>query len=245
MAADTTPLIRPYTPADREAVRRICCDTAYRGQGAELYFEDREIHADYWSSYYTDHTPEEVRVVEIRGEVIGYFFGCPDTPAYRRVMARRIVPRAIARALWRLATGRYKNPMTRRYLWFMITKAPREEPPIDFDRYPAHYHCNITEAGRGLKLYTTLTLAYLDRLEARGITRIHGHITEPARRGIWKQFDRRFTSSGEPPGHRAERPTRINEALLGDPTPMVNRVWGCDTATYRRFVTFLRERVGL
>lgn len=244
MTDETKPLIRPYRPADREAVRRICCDTAYRNKGAEHYFEDREIHADYWSSYYTDVTPEEVQVVEKDGAVIGYLFGCPDTPRYRRAMARRIVPRAIARALWRAATGRYKNPMSRRYLWFMITKAPAEEARIDIERYPAHYHCNITDAGRGHKLYTEMAFAFIDRLEARGIDGIHGHITEPAKSGLWEMFDRNFTRDGDPEsGFRAEKPTRINEFLLGDPTPMMNRVWGSDLETYRAFLTFLRKRM--
>jgi len=244
MAADAAPLIRPYTPADREAVRRICCDTAYRNEGAELYFEDREIHADYWSSYYTDVTPEEVRVIEQGGEVVGYFFGCPDSRAHRRAMARRIVPRAIARALWRLATGRYKDPKSRRYLRFMLTKAPGEEPRIDIDRFPAHYHFNVTDAGRGHRLYSTLVLAFLDRLEARGITRLHGHITEPVAGGIWSRLERRFSREfGDQFEVRSEKVTRINEVLLGDPTPMVNRAWGMDTRGYRSFIEFLRDRM--
>lgn len=244
MTADRGPIIRAYRPEDREAVRRICCDTAYRNRGAEYYFEDRELHADYWSSYYTDVTPDEVRVVELDGEVIGYFFGCPDTKTFRRTMARRIVPWVLARAAWRLLTGRYRNPMTRRYLWFMVTRAAGEEAPVDLDRFPAHYHCNITEAGRGHRLYSTLTLAYLDRLEAAGVRGIHGYITEPAKKGIWDIFDRQFTSDGtRDASYRAQKPSRINEVLHGDPTPMVNRVWGTDLETYRAFVEFLRKRM--
>ncbi|MDJ1008428.1 MAG: hypothetical protein QNJ13_11445 [Paracoccaceae bacterium] len=244
MTDKSTPLIRPYRPSDRDAVRRICCDTAYRNKGAELYFEDREIHADYWSSYYTDMTPAEVQVVEMDGRVIGYFFGCPDTPRYRRAMARRIVPWAIARALWRIATGRYRKPMSRRYIWFMITRAPAEEARIDIHRFPAHYHCNITEDGRGHKLYSTLTLAYLDRLEAAGVTGIHGHITEPAKAGLWDLFDRQFSEGYDSSkSYRAEKPTKINDVLLGDDSPLVNRVWGCDIPTFRAFVTFLRDRM--
>jgi hypothetical protein len=244
MTDSPTPTIRAYRPEDREAVRRICCDTAYRNKGAELYFEDRELHADYWSSYYTDMTPEEVRVVELDGEVIGYFFGCPDTRRYRRAMARRIVPSVLLRAFWRLITGRYKNPMTRRYLWFMVTKAPGEEAEIDLDRFPAHYHCNITDAGRGHQLYTTMAFDFIDRLEEQGVRGIHGHITEPAKRGVWDMFDRHFTRDGDPErSYRGQKPTRINEVLLGDPTPMVNRVWGSDLDTYRAFLSFLRKRM--
>ncbi|MEL7026484.1 MAG: hypothetical protein AAGO57_04530, partial [Pseudomonadota bacterium] len=193
MSDKPTPVIRNYRPEDRDAVRKICCDTAYRNKGAELFFEDREIHADYWSSYYTDVTPEEVRIVEVDGQIVGYFFGCPDTSTYRRYMAWRIVPSCVLRGLWRLATGRYKNPVSKRYLWFMITKAPAEEAPLDVKEFPAHFHCNITDAGRGLNLYTNMTLQFIDRLEAAGITKMHGHITEPAKRGICDIFERQFS----------------------------------------------------
>lgn len=244
MTDKPTPIIRPYRPSDRAAVREICCDTAYRNKGAEYLFEDREIHADYWSSYYTDVTPEEVRIVELDGKVIGYFFGCTDTLAFRRHMARRIVPWCLLRALWRLATGRYKNPVSRRYLWFMITRAAGEEAEMDMARFPAHYHCNLTEASRGLKLYTKLTLDFLDRLEARGITRIHGFITEPARRGTWDMFEKRFTEKADAISVvRTEKPTQAYAYIVGDPTPMVNRGWGCDTALYRDYMHFLRDRM--
>lgn len=244
VVADTPgPIIRPYTPADRAAVRQICCDTAYRNKGAEYMFEDREIHADYWSMYYTDITPEEVRVVELDGKVIGYFFGCTDTNAFRRHMARRIVPSCLARALWRLATGRYKNPVSRRYLWFMITKAAAEEAPMDMDRFPAHYHCNLVDASRGQRLYTRLALDFLDRLEAQGISGIHSFITEPAKRGIRDTFVKKIFGE-HPPDHiyRSEKPTKSLNYIVGDPTPMMNRGWGCDLSVYRAYLTYLRQK---
>lgn len=239
-----TPVIRPYRPEDRDAVRQICCDTAYRNKGAEYMFEDREIHADYWSSYYTDITPDEVRVVELNGEVIGYFFGCHDTAAFRRHMARRIVPWCLARALWRLATGRYKTAVTRRYLWFMITKAAGEEAEMDMTRFPAHYHCNLTDASRGLKLYTQMTLEFLDRLEAAGVPGIHGFITEPAKRGIWDTFEKRYSDKVKPENVlRTEKPTQSLAYIVGDTTPTVNRGWGCTIELYRDYMHFLREKM--
>ncbi len=244
MTDKSTPVIRPYTAADRDAVREICCDTAYRNKGAEYLFEDREIHADYWSSYYTDITPEEVRVVELDGRVIGYFFGCPDTLAFRKRMAWRIVPWCLARALWRLVTGRYSSPVTKRYLWFMITKAAGEEAEMDLAQYPAHYHCNLTEASRGHKLYTQMTLDFLDRLDAQGIHHIHGFITEPARQGIWDVYEKRYSSKVKPlEVVRTEKPTKSLEYIVGDPTPMMNRGWGTTTEIFRNYTHFLREKM--
>src|SRR5690554_5943019 len=65
-------IVRPYALADRPAVREICRSTAYRGRGSAAVFEDGELFADYWSSYYTDHEPESCLVLELDGAVIGY-----------------------------------------------------------------------------------------------------------------------------------------------------------------------------
>jgi len=113
MANDTPDLIRKLEPRDRAAVRDICCRTAFRNAGSDKFFEDREIHADYWTSYYTDYHPQESWVIERGTEVIGYFFGASDYDHFFRTMSRKIVPKGAAKALWRLALGRYKQPLPR------------------------------------------------------------------------------------------------------------------------------------
>lgn len=84
--------IRPLELRDREAVRDICRKTAFRNMGSNRFFEDREVHADYWTRYYTDFRPWESWVVEQDGEVIGYFFGCSDQAHFIRTMTLRILP---------------------------------------------------------------------------------------------------------------------------------------------------------
>ena len=115
---------------------------------------------------------------------------------------------------------------------------------MDMDRFPAHYHCNLTDASRGLKLYTQMTLEFLDRLEAAGITGIHGFITEPAKRGIWDTFAKRYSDKVKPENvMRTEKPTQSLAYIVGDDTPMVNRGWGCDIGLYRDYMQFLREKM--
>ena len=236
-------VIRPYAPADRQAVRDICCRTAFRNLGSDRLFEDREVHADFWTSYYTDHRAHEVSVIDRQGQVIGYFFGCSDHAHYLRVMGRRILPSCLARALWRRATGQYRNPATRAYLRHMLVHGAREAPPIDTRRYPAHYHCNMLRQGYGQGLYTQLTLAFLDRLEAQGIAALHGQITEPTEGGLWQKLDTLFTATR--PDHRsdyrAEVATTLFLAVTGDSRPMVNRVWGVTVPHYRRWMEWVRQ----
>lgn len=234
-----TAVIRPYAPRDRAAVRDICCRTAFRNLGSDRLFEDREVHADYWTSYYTDHRPEASWVIEEDGAVIGYFLGCTDHADFLRVMARRIVPSCGARTLWRLATGRYRRPETRRYVAHMIFKGAREAPSIDYAKFPAHYHCNLLRQAYGRGYYTQLTLQFLDQLEARGIFGLHGHITEPRDGGIWRRFEEMF--SEKQAQQFSEKPTTLLQAVLGDDRPMVNRGWGITTADYRRWIEWLRR----
>ncbi|MDP3143475.1 MAG: GNAT family acetyltransferase, partial [Candidatus Omnitrophota bacterium] len=64
--------IRHFKPADRDAVRKICCDTAFMGEPAENFFDDRKIFADVAISYYTDYEPESLFIAENEQEIIGY-----------------------------------------------------------------------------------------------------------------------------------------------------------------------------
>lgn len=232
-------MIRRLEPRDRQAVRDICCRTAFRNMGSDRFFEDRELHADYWTAFYTDHHPHESWVVEQNGRVIGYFFGCSDHARFHRVMSRRIVPRVLVKALWRLATGRYRKPETRRYLWHQISRGPREAPGMDFRKYPAHYHCNILREGYGQRYYTELVLMFLDHLESIGVTHLHGFITEPADTGGWQKFVDRFDA---PFNITREVPSTLFRAVVGDTRPMVNRAWGMPVAGYRDWIIWLRDK---
>lgn len=232
-------VIRKLEPRDRAAVRDICCRTAFRNMGSDRFFEDRELHADYWTAYYTDHHPQESWVIEQEGRVIGYFLGCSDQSHFLRVMTRKIVPRVAAKALWRLATRRYRKPETGRYLWHMLTRGAREAPRIDFRKFPAHYHCNILREGYGHGYYTQLTLMFLDHLESIGVTHLHGFITEPLGSGGWQKFADRYKAGSA--DVTVEVPTTLFRTVIGDDRPMVNRAWGMPVADYRTWIEWLRD----
>jgi hypothetical protein len=237
-AKDRPPVtIRPYAARDRAAVREINCRTAYRNRGHDFLFEDGALHADYWTSYFTDYRPEASWVVERDGRIIGYFLGCTDQAHFLRTMKRRIVPRIAALALWRSLT-RY-GPKSRRYVRFMLFTAPGETPDFPYLDFPAHYHCNITREGYGLNLYTTLALMFCDRLEALGVKRMHGAMLEPAGSAA---FPRMIAAFGQENVEAyAEKPTRLFEVVAGDPRPMLNRVWGAGVPAFRRYFEWMRD----
>ena len=237
-------VIRPYEPRDRAAVRDIACRTAFRNMGSDRLFEDREIHADYWTKYYTDYRPADVLVIEEDGAVIGYFFGLTDHAHFARVMGRRIVPSCLGRALWRWATGRYEKEETKRYIRHALFHAWKEAPELPYGDYPATYHFNILRQGYGRGYYTELVLRFLDRLEAMGIHGIHGHITEPAGgKGIWHRFDK-LCPEAEVQVY-SEKPNTLFRYVLGDRREMVNRGWAVKVEDYRIWTRWLREHMRL
>ena len=230
-------------PRTDRSFREICCQTAYRNRGCEYIFEDRELHADYWTSYYTDHVPDASWVIEQDGKIVGYFLGCIDQAHFLKIMSRKIVPKYVAKALWRYATGQYKKPQSGRYLRWFFFVSWKEAPKISYDDYPAHYHCNILRAGYGRGYYTKLTLKFLDHLEERGIMTLHGHITEDKNRGIWDRFGTRFEQ--EHTDYFSEAPSSLFQMVTGSDKEIVNRAWGIQTFKYRKWILWLSERYNI
>ena len=67
--------IRSFRKIDREAVRRLCCDTGFLGAPIDPVYEDRQLFADFLTTYYTDWEPESSFVIEVGGEIRGYLLG--------------------------------------------------------------------------------------------------------------------------------------------------------------------------
>ena len=117
--------IREYRTADREAVRRICCDTGFLGQSIDAVFQDRELFADYLTRYYTDAEPEAAFVVERDGIVRGYLLGS------RRPFRQRCFDLVNNLRLFAKGIARFPsyNATTRQYIRWILTRAWREVPP--------------------------------------------------------------------------------------------------------------------
>src|SRR3984893_16288070 len=67
--------IRSYRSSDREAVRKLCCETGFLGEPIDPVYEDRQLFADFLTTYYTDWEPASSFVAEIEGEIRGYLLG--------------------------------------------------------------------------------------------------------------------------------------------------------------------------
>jgi hypothetical protein len=178
--------IRPYRPEDRAVLRAICADTGFLGQPIDPVFEDRELFADYLTSYYTDAEPESTFVCELDGEVKGYLMGS-RFPKRKAAFERRLLPGLVVRGIWRYFTRPY-NAASRKYVRWILTQARRENPftPPDIP----HFHFNIRPEARSVAATRELVDIYLQYLYDNGEKLVYAQVVAYESRRGNRMFER-------------------------------------------------------
>lgn len=182
-------IVRPYERRDRETVRRLCCDTANRGQPIEPLYNDRELFADLVTRYYTDYEPGATWIAEWNGQVVGYLTGCADSRRHRRVVLWRVAPSAVLHAIprgvlcsrqsWRWASAALQAWWRGGCRW----KSPGS-------RYPAHLHINVRDGFRGRRIGKRLVERFLDQIRTMRLSGIYAGIRSDNVRS--REFFERF-----------------------------------------------------
>src|SRR5438270_10479788 len=170
--------IRSYQASDRGAVRKLCCETGFLGAPIDPAFQDRELFADFLTTYYTDHEPESSFVFEMDGEIMGYLLGC------RRPLLNQLY--SFYQNVWLFfrALARYfrYNERSRRFIRWTLVHGWREVPAAP--RRVPHFHINLLPAARKVSTTRALMSAYLSYLYRCGEKRVYGQIvTRESRRG--------------------------------------------------------------
>jgi ribosomal protein S18 acetylase RimI-like enzyme len=172
------PIIRPYEQRDRAAIRRLCCETGFLGKPIDPAFEDRELFADYLTSYYTDVEPEAAFVIEQDGEVKGYLLGS------RRPLRQQWHGFFQNLRLFFIGMARYRgyNRATREFIHWILRNSWREVPAAP--RRTAHFHFNVLPEARNLSTTTAMMKMYFDFLRSHGESEVFGQmVTFESRRG--------------------------------------------------------------
>jgi hypothetical protein len=244
--AQNQPLaIRPYKPADRKSIRKICQMTAFRNRGYSAFFEDGELFADYWTEYYLKYEPDLCFVAEGENGVVGYLLGCSNSSFHMDTLKKKILPRLLLKCLFRVLTFRYRRRTTYRYLRWLVIKSWREIPPIPAERFPAHYHSNLLREASHRHGFSGLLIPFLDELEARGVPGLYGIVQEPKEGGIFSKLFSKSHSIGIQEEYFAEIATSMYKDVLGEKRPMVNRIYASNLASYQKFVHYVSHRYGL
>ncbi|CAN5789262.1 GNAT family N-acetyltransferase [soil metagenome] len=176
--------IRSYEPSDRDAVRRLCCLTGFLGEPIDPVYEDKELFADFLTTYYTDHEPESSFVIEKDGELRGYLLGC-RRPLWNQLYSFYQNICLSFRALLRYP--RY-NEASRAFIRWLVLNGWREVPAAP--RRTPHFHINLLPDARKISTTRALFSAYFGYLYRCGEKRVYGQIvTFESRRGE-KMFER-------------------------------------------------------
>ncbi len=164
-------LIRKYKPTDQAAVLNLAADTAFFGEPVEAFLEDRNLHGDAFTRYYTEHETDYVWVAAVSTGVVGFLLGCADTTTQTRLWRRYIIHTVLRRALG----GRYRlGKRTAGFAWGMLAGSMRGENPwVDLREYPAHLQIDVKQDYRGFGVGRRLIEAYLAQLKETGISGVH------------------------------------------------------------------------
>src|SRR5438046_10674940 len=142
MKSDKSFTIRSYRNSDRDVVRRLCCQTGFLGDPIDPVYEDRELFADFLTTYYTDHEPESCFLLEVGGEIRGYLLGS------RKPLRNQLY--ALYQNVWLFfrALARYfrYNRRSRRFIRWTLVHGWREVPPQP--RRAPHIHSTPLPAAR-------------------------------------------------------------------------------------------------
>ena len=147
-------------------------------------FTDRELFADFLTTYYTDHEPESSFVLEVDGEIRGYLLGSRK-PLRHQVYSFVHTVFLFFCALWRY---RRYNQRSRQFIRWVIGHGWREVPAAP--RSVPHFHINLLTDARKVSTTRALMSAYLNYLYRFGERHVCGQIVTFENRRGEKLFER-------------------------------------------------------
>lgn len=165
-------IIRHYRKEDRKAVRDICGDTAFMGRKQDIFFDDAEIIADIFTSYYTDYEPESIFVAESGGRVIGYLTGSKNTAMKERIFSKSILPGIIISFFKKGLIFKKKTVTFLLQAIKSLFKGEFSNPNVP-DEYPADLHINIEENFRRSGVGARLMNEYFEYLKKNNVRGVH------------------------------------------------------------------------
>ncbi len=163
-------VIRKYEPRDRATVRRLCCETGFLGTPIDPVFEDRDLFADYLTSYYTDREPESSFVLEQDGVIKGYLLGS------RHTLRQQWHGFFLNFRLFYRVMRHYRtyNRASRDFIGWILRNSWREVPATP-KRMP-HFHINLLPEAQGVAGTREIVNRFLEYLRDSGEKAVFGQM---------------------------------------------------------------------
>lgn len=137
------PVIRPYRPADLEALYDICLRTGAAGEDATELMADPRLLGDLYAAPYAVLEPEHAFVLDDgTGAAVGYVLGALDTEAFDARCEAEWWPALRARHRPGQKTGKLDD------LFLARLHEPRPAPADVLARFPSHLHIDLLPAAQ-------------------------------------------------------------------------------------------------
>lgn len=170
--------VRPYDPADREALVEGFELAGSGAPGGEAWGHARSL-ADVYLTPYLDLEPESAFVVTADGRPAGYLVGCVDDAAFPSEDER--TREAVRRHHLRLRPGPARFFLRARRDARRWDEVAGE---LSDPRWPSHLHVDVEPVARGTGAAARLMELWFDRLRAVGSPGCYLHTSAENTRGI-------------------------------------------------------------
>ncbi|MER6530175.1 GNAT family N-acetyltransferase [Streptomyces sp. NPDC001508] len=165
----SSPAVRPYRPADRDAVEDICVRTAHVGQDSRPHYADPAILPATFAAPYLHLEPESAFVLDDgAGRTVGYILGTADTPRFVKEFRARWLPGVADRHPEPAGAASTPDEEMARLLHH-----PERMIVPQVAAYPAHLHIDLLPAWQGRGHGRALMTAFLRALAHRGVPAVH------------------------------------------------------------------------
>lgn len=163
--------IRPFQPADLDALYAISLATGFAGGDASHLYDDPRLMGHIYSAPYALLKPELALVAEDGEGVAGFVVGAIDTVAWELKLEREWWPSLRQRhAAPPEDTVASWTPDQRRA---SMIHRPTPTPSVVAARYPAHLHLNLLPRLQGRGVGTTLLNDWLASAARHGARAVH------------------------------------------------------------------------
>ena len=175
-------IIRPYRPADRPTIRRICIATSWMGQSDDKHIPDDWLWAEYWTRYFTDREPQHTWVVRRPDDdkIVGYLTGTADVGRLGRFVPF-LLPGIILRVVRKRLMRRWQARKAILAFLRSFARGELELPSLVAEKYPATFHFNLLPEARRQGLGRRLFQTFRERMQAIGVPGIHAEALSPNR----------------------------------------------------------------
>ncbi|MFJ4523492.1 GNAT family N-acetyltransferase [Streptomyces sp. NPDC088810] len=164
-----TAVIRPYRPADRDAVVDVCVRTAYEGGESRAIYPDQRLMPSIFAEPYCHFDPDLAFVLDDgTGRAVGYIVGTADTARFVEDFRRDWIPRLYDR--YPEPAGPSRTPTEE---MIRLLHHPERMLVPGLAGYPAHLHIDLLPAWQGRGYGRRLLRTFLDALHQQGVRAVH------------------------------------------------------------------------